>query len=285
VQQLNHLTGARVPCATGLENKLAAPDDTGERQSASGQDGVKLILQTLQESRDPVMISVVGSLRDVTAAFNRTPKLFRGKVSRILVFAGEAGDPKFRECNVELDPQAYIGLMRSGLSIYWVPCFDGGLWQNKGHASYWQTTHRDLLQRAHPRAIQYFIYTLEKETSDPVEFLRQPVDPKKRERLMPTLRNLWGAAVFGAFSDRVVAFDAKRSRYDLVPTADTCKPGATWQPLFRFRSIRMTVDDKAVVREGTGPDARPMMQFEVVDAVRYREGMTAVTAQILGRLE
>ena len=60
----------------------------------------------------------VGSVRDLAAAFNRDPVLFREQAGRLLLFIGEASDPGFREHNVNLDPQAYVGLMRSGLNIY-----------------------------------------------------------------------------------------------------------------------------------------------------------------------
>ena len=65
--------------------------------------------------------------------------------------------------------------MRSGLPVWWVPCFDGGVWQNKGHASSWRASHRALLEGATPEVIQYFIYALEKQKAEPLEFLARPV--------------------------------------------------------------------------------------------------------------
>jgi len=96
-------------------------------------------------------------------------------VAMVLAFIGEASDPEYQEYNVGLDPQAFVGLMRSGLPVYWVPCFDGGLWQNRGHASFWRASHRALLGKAAPEVIQYFIYALEKEGSEPLAFLSRPV--------------------------------------------------------------------------------------------------------------
>src|SRR5664279_4331407 len=97
--------------------------------------------------------------------------------------------------------------MRSGLPVYWVPCFDGGLWQNRGHASFWRASHRTLLGQAAPDVIQYFIYALEKESSDPLAFLSRPIEPERQARLFAGNRNLWCAAVLGVMSGREVIQD------------------------------------------------------------------------------
>ncbi|MCB1129392.1 MAG: hypothetical protein KDM81_23020, partial [Verrucomicrobiae bacterium] len=161
VSQLNALTGRQVPTAIGLATKLTSPGDKALEQPDPFQGGVRMILDTLRGATGRVDIIAVGSVRDLMAAFNREPGLFREQAGRVLVFIGEASDPAFREYNVTLDPHAYVGLMRSGLNLYWVPCFDGGLWYNAGHASFWQATHADLLGSAPPELVQYFIYALE----------------------------------------------------------------------------------------------------------------------------
>lgn len=109
---------------------------------------------------------------------------------------GDASNPKFVEWNGTLDPQAYLGLMRSGLPIYWVPCFDGGIWRNHGHASFGQARDADLLRDASPPVIQFFIYALDHEKSDPLAWLHQPVDPERKRRLLEGTRNLWCTAMF-----------------------------------------------------------------------------------------
>jgi len=116
VLQMNRITGRKVPSAIGLAAKLRGPDDKALDQKPQFQRGVELILTTLRQSPVSVAITSVGSLRDVVAAFNREPELFRRKVDKLMVFIGEASDPMFTEYNVNLDPQAYVGLMRSGFS-------------------------------------------------------------------------------------------------------------------------------------------------------------------------
>jgi inosine-uridine nucleoside N-ribohydrolase len=75
----------------------------------------------LQESQDRVLIIAVGSMRDLAAAINRNPALFAAKVSKLVIFIGDA-QGALKEYNVDLDPKAYACVMNSGLPIYWVPC-------------------------------------------------------------------------------------------------------------------------------------------------------------------
>ena len=99
---------------------------------------MNLILQTLQDAREKVAVIFVGSGRDVVAALNRRPELFREKVRSIHGFIGEASDPTHQEWNVGLDPQAFVRLMRGDAPFFWIPCFDGGAGTNHGHASFWR---------------------------------------------------------------------------------------------------------------------------------------------------
>ena len=124
VKQMTVLTGRQAPYATGLLNPLRYPQDAALNQFGTAQSGVNLILRTLRESDQRVVIITVGSVRDVAAAFNREPALFEQKVDRIYVNAGNSGVGDF-QWNPFLDPQAYLRLMQSNLPIYWAPSFDG----------------------------------------------------------------------------------------------------------------------------------------------------------------
>ncbi|MBK9138646.1 MAG: nucleoside hydrolase [Verrucomicrobia bacterium] len=261
VSQLNHLSGRSIPVFEGLATPLVSSGDTGTNQPAEFQGGVRFILDTLRAATGRVDFIAVGSVRDLCAAFNRDPDLFRQRAGRVMIFIGEASHPDVREYNVGLDPHAFVGLMRSGLNLCWVPCFDGGLWRNNGHASFWRATHADLLSAAPPELIQFFIYALEKETGDPIEFLRQPVDPKRREALFRHTRNLWCTAIFrGLLVEGAPAGDA-----------------------FVFDPVDVTIRDDAAVRYGPGPDAKSVLRFRVRDQARYDADMTAATAAILAR--
>ena len=280
VSQMNKITGRNVPAAIGLADPLKSPDDQALDQPAQFQGAVELIIQTLRASARPVCIAALGSVRDVVCAFNREPGLFRTNVAMVLAFIGEASDGKFLEYNVGLDPQAFVGLMRSGLPVYWVPCFDGGLWQNRGHASFWRASQRALLEGATPEVIQYFIYALEKESAEPLAFLSRPVEPERQARLFAGTRNLWCAAVLGVMSGREVVFDGSKWT-SVLPQSNRAAAVAGRKPLFEFPEVEVLVSDAGAVSCGKVPGSHKVRRFEVRDSAQYEQGMVEATAALL----
>ena len=283
VSQMNKITGRNVPAVIGLADPLKSPDDKALDQPAQFQGAVDLIVQTLRASARPVCIATTGSVRDVVCAFNREPRLFRKKVAMVLAYIGEASDTKFQEYNVGLDPQAFVGLMRSGLRVYWVPCFDGGLWQNRGHASFFRASQRPLLQGAIPELNQYFIYALEKETAEPLAFLTRPVEPERQARLFAGTRNLWCAAVLGVMSGREVVFDGSKWISELPQRGRAAKVAGR-KPLFGFSEVQVSVSDAGVVSYGKRPGSHKVKRFQVRDSVQYEPGMVEATAALLSSL-
>lgn len=283
VSQMNKITGRNVPAAIGLADPLKSPDDQALDQPALFQGAVELIVQTLRASSRPVCIATLGSVRDVVCAFNREPGLFRTNVAMVLAFIGEASDGKFQEYNVGLDPQAFVGLMRSGLPVYWVPCFDGGLWQNRGHASFWRASQRALLEGATPEVIQYFIYALEKESAEPLAFLSRPVEPERQARLFAGTRNLWCAAVLGVMSGREVVFDGSKWT-SVLPQSNRAAAVAGRKPLFEFPEVEILVSDAGAVSCGQVPGSHKVRRFEVRDSAQYEQGMVEATTELLSSL-
>jgi len=283
VSQMNKITGRNVPEAIGLADPLKSPDDQALDQPAQFQGAVELIIQTLRASARPVCIAALGSVRDVVCAFNREPGLFRTNVAMVLAFIGEASDGRFQEYNVGLDPQAFVGLMRSGLPVYWVPCFDGGLWQNRGHASFWRASQRALLEGATPEVIQYFIYALEKESAEPLAFLSRPVEPERQARLFAGTRNLWCSAVLGVMSGREVVFDGSKWT-SVLPQSNRAAAVAGRKPLFEFPEVEVLVSDAGAVSYGKEPGSHKVRRFEVRDSAQYEQGMVEATTALLSSL-
>lgn len=261
VWQMNYLTGRHVPAAIGLRDKLKTPDDHALDQPAEYQNGVNLILQTLQDARERVAIQFVGSARDVVAAYNREPELFRQKVRSIHGFIGEGSVPAHREWNVNLDPQAFVGLMRADLPFYWIPCFDGGAWANQGHASFWRITHGQVLAKTAPPLQRYFLYMLRHATNDPIAYLAQPTSAEDRAWMMGGQRNLWCGALLGLALGRPLLHEGSE--------------------VVGFAPVEVSVDDQTVVRLGKAPGSRSVLRFEIKDRARFAEEATRATAQLL----
>jgi hypothetical protein len=261
VWQLNYLTGRHVPAAIGLRSKLKTPEDRAWDQPAEHQNGVNLILQTLQDAREKVAILFVGSARDVAAACNRRPELFRDKVRSIHGFIGEAGEPKHVEWNVGLDPQAFVRLLRADLPFFWIPCFDGGAWTNNGHASFWRIRQGDVLARTAAPLQRYFLYMLRQATNDPIAYLAQPTRAEDRDWMMAGQRNLWCGALLGLAVGRPLLHDGRE--------------------VVGFSPVEVSVDDNAVIRYGRASGSRTVMRFEIKDRARFSEVATRATAEWL----
>lgn len=283
VSQMNRITGGNVPVAIGLAERLGNPEDTGLDQPEQFQAGVELLLETLRESPVALNIITVGSVRDLAAAFNREPELLREKAARVMSFIGEAST-SFMEYNVTLDPAAYVCLMRSGLPLYWVPCFDGHRegpeMINNGHASYWEASHEALLQDCAMELLQYFIYCFEKQTAPPLEFLSRPPEAESIIRLFDMKRNLWCTAVFTALTERRIV--TRGERY--LSVAPDSAAGLKEHRLFDFEPVYVTISDEAQISYGEREGAVKIMRFKVADAENYAAGMTSVTAQLLSTL-
>lgn len=281
VEQMISLTGRNVPWAVGLAEPLKNPDDAGFEQAEKYQAGVRLILRALEGSKEPVTIITVGSLRDVAAAFNRKPELFRQRVSRLMIFIGEASAGTL-EWNVGLDRNGFIRIMNSGLPVWWVPCFDGGNFKNKGNASFWRAEHADLLKYASDRVMNYFIYALNKKTDpDHLKYLTGHVDELNRGQVLSGMRNLWCTAVFTEAAGRKIV--ERKNEWISVPIADLEKEDRVCE-VFRFSPVSLFVNDEArVVYEETSRSHR-IMRFRIMEYDLYPEIMTSVTSHLIGDL-
>ncbi|MGB2808296.1 MAG: nucleoside hydrolase [Sedimentisphaerales bacterium] len=279
ISQLNYITKRNVPYAIGLANKLESAEDNGLKQLKEYQQGVELILTTLRTSKKPVTIISVGSLRDVAASYNRSPNLFRTKINKLFIFIGEASLKGHVEYNVGLDKNAYIRIMNSGLPIYWVPCFDGGLWQNNGRASYWRASHKDLLKNVSNGVMNYFVYALlRKNEVNPVQYLNRESNREDREKVLLMNRNLWCSAVFPFVAGR--RFVSQGNRVIPIPGNAAYNNKQKVIP-FTFNEVSAFVDEQGNVLYEHTSRARKINRFQVIDKETYSAVMTSITAQLL----
>lgn len=292
VEQMLQLSGRQVPVAIGLGRRLASPKDDGRAQAAEFQKGVDLILDVLRRSPRKVVVFTTGSLRDVAAALNRAPELLRRKVARLYVNIGDpapaGGD---HEYNVKLDPNAYVRVLRSGLPVYWCPCFDGGIWQRGDHGTYWRFVQGVVLEAAPADLQNWFIYALTKPRGvDPLGFLTAPQQADVRRRVWAMPRNMWctgpflhaaGRKVYRRGPDDFVALSPERAQERGLQDDDVAA--------FRFVPMRVVVGEVS----GSGPaeihvQLRPQAPngwiFQRTDP-RYDEILTACLKHLFAAFE
>jgi hypothetical protein len=281
VEQLNSLTGRKVPWAIGLAEKLRDPMDKGLDQPERYQQGVRVILDVLKKVQQPVTIITVGSMRDVAAAYNREPGLFRAKVGRVFASIGEARG-KGREYNVDVDPAAYSRMMGADVPLYWVPCFDGGIGRNEGNASYWRAKHSELLADAAKPVMNYFIYALlRKKEPDPVASLLAKTLKDDCAKVLAGERNLWSAEFFPYAVGR--KYVVRNGRCLAVPEDEVRSDDRAVEP-FKFVPVAVRVDAQGREWLGGGPGSHTVNRFQIVDRQAYAETMTSVVRQLIGEV-
>jgi hypothetical protein len=173
VTQLNYVFDRQVPYAVSPFTAMRTADDRMLDIPSFQQAGIRLLLDTLEASEQPVEILSFGSTRTIAVAFNRNPELMRRKVARIHISAGTAA-PHFEpskspaeneepggEWNVALDPWAFIRLLQSDLPIALYPCST----QDGAHAygtnnTYWNFKDLNFFSRLDRRLRNYGIYAL-----------------------------------------------------------------------------------------------------------------------------
>jgi pyrimidine-specific ribonucleoside hydrolase len=207
VMQMAYLLGRDIPVASGPRSPLRnALDDIADRP-AQEQAGVHLLLDLLERSESRVVVSVVGSCRVLTAAFNRNRELVRSRVRSVLLNAGSSGGSK-QEWNVGLDPEAYRGLWQSGLPIHWYPCAteQGAFNPDHERGTYWSASHATLLNGISLPLQAWFAYALTgSNRTDTIKVLSEKPPQETWNNVLAQKRNLWATTSLVMGAGRLLA--------------------------------------------------------------------------------
>jgi hypothetical protein len=276
--QMARLTGRQVPFALGLDRKLASPDDDGRAEPAQFQAAVELLLKVLRESPVPVTVIMAGSVRDVCAAWNREPALLRQKVGRLYLNIGAADDGA-SEYNVDLDPKAYCGLLRSGLPIYLCFCWPmEGKGPNAVFSTFWRFRQSDVLESVPAGLQNYFIYALQRpspEELDPLKALEADLRPWRR-LVWEMDRNMWCTAPFLHAAGRSV-----RKANGAWTAAQPPQAGTPAQSPFTFVPARIEVDEAGRTKKFLGDPSPNVQLFKVVSPASYGEALRDCLRELL----
>ncbi len=267
VAMLNRLTGLAVPLVTGSSQKPASRRDKLEGASPRDLHGVNWLIQTLRESPEPAVITIVGSCRDAALAGRREPELFARKCRAIYLNAG-TGAPDRRpgdgvEYNVELDPGSYAGVFDIPCPVYWMPCFErlaAGKFVGERHGTYYTFIMGELFAKLSPPMQRYFLSMLEKETGTRwLESLNRPVDPARLEHWGKQVRNMWCTAGFLHLAGLKMGND-----------------------VYRFAPVKVECDDAGGTQWTEGESRPARFKFEVTDRPHYAAAMTRALVELAG---
>ena len=207
VVQLGYLLGRSIPVAAGPTRALASPTDTARDLPDREQAGIRMLLEILDASPEPVVITVVGSARVITAAFNREPELMRRKTRAVVLNAGSTGGPK-TEWNVGLDRHAFVGLWQSGLPVHWYPCGTekSAFVRRHERGTYWKVSHEELFHDLPQSLRAWFAYGFS--GSPRADFIRALDDMgngAEWESVLEGERNMWSTASLVMAAGRILA--------------------------------------------------------------------------------
>jgi pyrimidine-specific ribonucleoside hydrolase len=281
VAQLAHILGRKIPVAVGPREPLTHPGDTLTGRPGQELEGVNLLMDILDSSRESVVVSVVGSARPLAAAFNREPELLKKKVRRILLNAGSTGGSK-QEWNVGLDPHAYERLWGSGLPISWYPCATESGAFNPDHArgTYWKTRHRDIFGSVKPKLRSWLAFAFSgSDRQDYLEVLEEGVDTATWDGILSGQRNMWATASLVMGAGCLLARLPEGWRFVKASEGTNFR---VWP--WRLDRIEASVDSTAVVKWREVKEGGTAMIFGRDRGDGYSAAMAEALQALLGTL-
>ena len=296
VAQLNRITGLAVPVLTGTPKRLD-PAEASRPENQAGIAGVRALLKIMRASPLPVLISVVGSCRDVALAGRLDPKLFAAKCAGVYLNAGSGTPDPVKaarlEYNVNLDPASYAAIFDLPCPVYWLPCFEvapgeGVPFAPGDFGTFYRFAQKEILPGLPPRLQNYFAFMFKQGDSDRarqseadalrpswLRTLEGPADAALLGRLGDRFRNMWCTAGFFHMAGLSVAGSGLVGERDDAQT----------RPVYTFDPVRVRCGADGVTRWSPDPGSRDRFLFHVRDRERYPSAMTAALGALLGSLK
>jgi hypothetical protein len=287
LRQMFEISRRTAPYAVGLRTALKSVDDKGIDQAAVCQKGAEMILDLLAKAAGKVVLQTVGTARDIAAAYNRNPALFHKKVSKIYLNAGIYGFPQGRmDVNLEKDRNAFIAIMKSGLPVYWAPCFG-----ESDYETYWQADQGKVLESATRRLQNYFLYAFSKGTgtfgpaagqtiADPLEFLNRIPDNDALRKVYGLSRNMWStASILDAAGLKIYKNSQSEYTASRRPIGDFTREVEPYS----FKRMKVFIDDQGRVHAGK-PGNIDLFIFHKNDPDEYRNSLESMLRRRFGGL-
>ncbi len=280
VAQMNLICGIHAPVAVGSPLPLESRSDIQPNASSTDHHGVRMVLDVLRKSPQPVVINILGSSRDVAIAANMAPRLFAAKCAAIYLNAG-TGSPKMTpasklEYNVTLDKFAYAAIFDLPCPVYWMPCFEEMQSLNKQVVRQYGTHYRfrqdEILPHLSKMVRNYFAYMFGRYTdSNWLNYLKGHSDKALLSKVGGMYRHMWCTAGF------LHAAGCTISRSGKIVSLDD-KPNL---PAFSFDPVKVRCHDSGLTQWTHDNNATNRFIFHVRDTEYYQSAMTKAMKSLL----
>jgi hypothetical protein len=291
------ITGRKVQYVPGLPTPPENAGDKALGQPQKYQGAVELVLNTLRDAKEKVILFSTGSSRDFAAAYNRDSRLFREKVKALYCNGGivaDRGDVAQDDFNTTLDPWAFFRLFQTGVPFYWCgtrPKMSERAPGGPYSTNYWIHEQR-IIRAGSPRVENYFIFALTRSTADPLQFLDSGFQriPPARAFAGDGGRFMWCTAPLCHAAGRKIYRQGIANFMALQPE-DAAKAGLAHQEIKLFDFAPLTVAAKkapeVLALDFTTPVTNPtvVVFHRPVSDTDYRTVMESVLTNLVAELD
>jgi hypothetical protein len=283
VAQMNLIAGIAVPVAVGSPLPLRSRDDVQTYASPADHHGVRMVLDVLEKSPEPVIINILGSSRDVAIAGKKAPELFASKCAAIYLNAGTGSGGMSSESkleyNVTLDRHAFAAVFDLPCPVYWMPCFEDMETRRerpiREFGTHYKFRQSEILPHLSEMVRNYFAYMFGKYTDHKwLQYLKEPVDETLLSGFAGMDRHMWCTGGFLHAAGYTVSRDGK-----IVPIEQ-----ARDSSVFTFDTIRVTCSDDSITRWRRDDTSKKRFMFHVRDTDNYQSAMTRAMRSLLTAL-
>lgn len=283
VAQMNYLTGQAAPVLVGSP-RVIRPDEAGTAAAQSDLRGIRAVLDILRQAPRPVVISILGSTRDIALAGQLEPHLFATKCAGLYLNAGSGTPDKAKatrlEYNVALDPASYAAIFQLPCPVYWMPCFeDASVLGVAEFGTFYRFRQADVLPHLSDRVQNFFaqMYKHGGAANGPQwNWLRYLLGPKETDLLthQGTLwRNMWCTAGFLHAVGLTVSPEGR-----ILPAAEAR------DAVFSFDPISVQCTPQGITEWSPAGTAKNRYIFRVRDTQHYESAMTSALKSLLSTL-
>jgi len=276
IGQMNFITGLNVPFAVGSSQSMKF-----QIKENSVDAGAQFVIDVLKNSIEPVVITIVGSSRDIAFAGKRETKLFAEKCAAIYLNAGTGSNESIGEreleYNVGLDPEAYTSIFQLPCPVYWLPCFGEYLTPTSElktleFGTYYKFKQGEILSFLSDKMQKFFIFMLSKSNCPNwLRYLDQPKDEEALSLFCEMYRNMWNTASFLHAIGKTVTKDG-----EIVDIEKEQK-----NAIFDFEPIHVTCYENGLVKWNIDKNSKDRFLFRVLDIENYQSATTKALKSLL----